>query len=510
MQPQTAYQIERTYELLSELRRRSEHEFHKYKPYGGQIEFHQSDKYVRCVFGGNQSGKSRCGAQEIAWWYTHTHPYLKTPDRPVTIWVTSTEYRTIKNGVYRHLNNIIPDWDIKDRGPKIQGFDINSYIKSPRGDTIEFISAKGADEARQKFQAAEVDLMCIDEEVENYIWDEVQARMLTSGGRIIFTATLVESYDWVVGLEKKGELKHRDTFLTRLSTLENPYVNQDQVKRLIGEDGWDADTQRYRIYGKSRRSSGLVYKTWGRHHVLDTFKIPIHWTKTNILDPGFRVCASLWFATTPKNQHICYRELYVREETVDNVAEEIKLLEGSEIIDYRIIDDKYGSKLITGELGVLHRLAEYYNLYYSPAMKSKHYGIECARGLLKDRQLEGFNEYTLDDGEIIAIPQRYHFFTFDNPNFYEEMGNYRIRPMKAMRNKNEPVDAPLKQHDHTCDCFRYFATSNVSYFERPQVIAKRPKHNVNVGSSLEELLEQWMDTRGHTKRPVHDLLGSEF
>lgn len=490
-----AFQLERAHEILTELRSRAEHQFHSYEPFPNQLEFHRCKKYIRCIFGGNQSGKSRCTAQEAAWWFTHSHPHLNTPKRPVVIWVISTEYRTIKAGVYRHLMETIPKEYIAELGPRIQMQDIHSYMKSTHGDLIEFISSKGAEDARKKFQAAEVDLIVIDEEIENWIWDEIQARMITTGGRICISATLVESYDWIVELEKRGKAGDPDIFTARLVTTKNPYVNQEQIKRLLSS--WDADTQHYRIYGFSRRGTGLVYKGWGEKVLVDPFEIPEHWIKSNILDPGFRVCASLWVAVNEYNQHICYRELFAQEATIYDVAEEIQHLE-DELIDYRIIDDRFGSRLVTGDVGVLNILGEYYQLYYTPAMKSKHYGIEAVRGLLKEGDEEGVNKY--------GLPNNRKLFAFNTcQHLHREMSIYKIRPPAPKKDKNAPVDEPVKKDDHLPDCLRYHATSNITFFKRPTVNLKEKywkEARCKVSRTMDDALETYHNRWGKPKPKV--------
>ena len=48
-----------------------------YEPSPPQEAFHKSDKQIRLMLGGNQTGKTLCATREFAWILTDTHPYQK-------------------------------------------------------------------------------------------------------------------------------------------------------------------------------------------------------------------------------------------------------------------------------------------------------------------------------------------------------------------------------------------------------------------------------------------------
>lgn len=483
--------------ILEELALRAEHDFHLYEPQQGQGEFHQSEAYIRLLFGGNQSGKSRGAAQEAAYWFTHNHPYRSIPDRPVKIWVISTEYQTIYEGVYRHLLRSVPEWHIAHKGPKVQGHNIQSYLLSSRGDEIKFLSAKGSDEARTKFQAAALDLVIIDEEIEEYIWDELQSRMISTGGCFVISATLVESYDWIVELEGLGEKGDPDVFLTRLRSDKNPYADTKHVNRL--KRLWDEDTQRVRIYGKSARAQGLVYQGFKKSHRISPFTVPKQWPRYHAFDPGFRISAAIWGTVTPFGQVIVYREYYKSQAELHQVASEFNYIERDEYIDRLIIDDKSGSKTITGEPGPLTQMSMYHKRYYSPAIKFLHAGVEEVRNWLKITEAEGHYDYKLDDGSTLSLPSNHRFFVFDNCiNFFKEISGYRFKSVKDKKDANEPVDQPVKRRDHLMDCLRYWLVLRPEYFIREEMIGQSEQgdweeyipHRTDMVSRIERHMER--------------------
>jgi hypothetical protein len=450
-------------DAIIELHRRSKHAINTYAPTNqlnhDQLSFHKSTHRYRLLFGGNQSGKSHAAAYEIACWARGKHPHRKIPKPPIDIWVISAEYVTLRTGIYRHLRNIIPDWEIEKFGPNVIGHLLPAYIIMKNGSMITFQSAKG--DARQKFQAAAVHLISIDEEVQGSIWEELQARTLATGGNFIISATLLESYDWILNLERQASQKDSDVFLSRLNTELNPYLDTATVQHL--KETWSKDTQEVRLYGKSLRSTGLVYNTWdSTKHKIKKFPIPKEWPRWCAIDPGIRTCAVLWITCDQDNHSYAYRELYAHNEPLHQIALSIKAAEGwklnkelsfkynhfvweetsnAEHVIIRVIDDKLKSRLITGDPGVLTQLYDKYGISSTPADKALRPGIEDIRLWLEP----------LEDGEP-------GFRCFNHlENFLMERRSYRIRTKKSKQEQNEAIDEPIRKQNHLMDCWRDIA-----------------------------------------------------
>lgn len=495
-------------EAVKELQRRDEHPFNQYVPTDfpehNQLNFHKSNHRYRLLFGGNQSGKSLANAHEIAWWLTGKHPYRKVPKPPIYIWNISTEYITILDGVYRHLKRIIPDWEIKKQGPNVVGHPLPSYIEFKNGSIITFKSAKG--ESREKFQAAGVNLISIDEEISADIFDELEARTLATGGEFIISATLVESYDWILDLEQRGLNNDPDVFISRLDTRRNPYINQKVLGILLKK--WSSDTQQYRIEGKSRRSHGLVYNTWeNEKHRIARFPIPLEWKRLRAIDPGIRTCAVLWIAIAPDDHAYAYRELYAHNEPLHQIAIAIKSCEGyslnkelshkfehfvwektedreSETIDVSLIDPKAKARFESGAVGILEQLHTRYALSSIPADNELRAGLEDVRQWL-DPQADG-------------LPGFRCFEHLDN--FLSEVRGYRLSMRKPTKYQGEPLDKPIRKDNHLMDCWRYIARERPKFKKYPRTEEyddyKRP---FNPAEALRKIRE-----RG----TVHEYLGS--
>jgi len=469
--------------ILEEFKRRQEHQVNQYEPSNkeghNQKSYHESNSKIRLLFGGNQSGKSHAAAFDCAVNARGRNPFnpkRNIEGRDVEIWVIAPEYSLIRSGIYRHLKNIIPDWDLISEGPKIPGHSIPSFLLIRRKDDyktlIHFLSSKG--ENRKKFQAAAVDFFYIDEEIPGDIFEELEARTLATGGQFSISATLVESYDWILDLETFAEKeKHKDepnVFITRLNTELNPYLDSDTVQYLKSK--WSQETLEYRFYGKARVLTGLIYNTWDdRKHIIEPFVIPYDWPRWCAIDPGIRTCAALWIAVGPDDRAYGYRELYAHNEPLWNIARTIKELEGykldqdltvalkhyvfketerSEYLVQRLIDPKARARSEAGEESILSQLYSRFGIPCTPADNSLRPGIEDCRFWLERGNNGG--------------PHIVFFNTL--VNFFEERRAYRPRPASRKKDQNEPIEDPIRRKNHLMDGWRYIAREHPEWKDR--------------------------------------------
>lgn len=464
MQDSTSYILD----AIEELKRREEHPFNQYipgdSPDWNQKAFHASEATYRLLFGGNRSGKSQAAAYEVACWLLGKSLYRKIPEAPNRVWCISVEYSTLYEGIYRHLRKLIPDWETLKKGPVLPGTRLPSYVELKNGSDVIFKSSKGGEEAREKFQAADIDLISIDEEVPGDIVEELLLRTLDRGGSFIISATLVESYEWIIDLETLAINGDPDHFLVRLNTEANPYLDAVTVAKIKAKLSREELEVRY--YGKSRRSKGLVYAAFNSSiHCVEPFRIPWDWPRWRSFDPGIRTAAALWVAVGPDEKAYAYRELYLHNVPLYEIAIQIKECERWKLnkelsLEYKqfiweetddsehmvesFIDDKRGSRLITGEEGVIDQLNTRYGLSCTPADKAKVPGIEDCR-------------YWLENG--------FHVFN-TLTNFLWEIKRYRIRNKKTRKDQNEPIDEPVKKDDHLMDNWRYIARSQPRWKDR--------------------------------------------
>jgi len=430
-----------------------------------QLGFHSSHAAIRIAEGGNQSGKSKAGAHEIYWTADGTHPYLKTPSNP-KIYILSAEYRTIQEGIWKHLRGLLWKWKIIKFGPPIPRFNIPSYIhyEGEKGFCqIEMISSQGGEAARRKVQSADVDLVVVDEEIDESLWNELMMRRLVRGGKVIITATAYRSEPWLLELEDRAESGDPRVELFRFDTyaaLRAGHIDRETYDEI--EQNLTSDEKAVRLRGLSRRHQGLVYGDFGQTHVCDPFEIPKDWDRYCAIDPGHRTAAVLWLAISPNDKHYIYRALYFHGTHIFELADRVFLHEHwvrrdgcwvpdekSEKLAMRWIDPSEFGTNPTGDPKSGNLLASY-GMPCVPAINDVEYGINlCQRtlmaGLDGTPQLRVFRDCTL---------------------FLKEIRSYRrVRDVRD-GTKAERSDKPVKRNDHLLDCWRYIIAGQPEYRTR--------------------------------------------
>lgn len=468
--------------VLREIKRRKDHPYYAYKPDdnvdGNQLGFHKGTTLYRLLFGANRSGKSRAVAQEIVWYLTGEHPYQPVP-KECRIWLVSAAYRTIKEGVYAHVKNVLPMWMVADVGPMIQGgWDIPSYIRMKNGNELNFISGEGKEDARKKVQGAEIDILAVDEEIDGVLMEELLVRIGSRGGRVMVSATLLRSEQWCLDLEDRAALGDPDVQLFRLTAkraVERGHLSAKVVKEW--ENTFSEENREVRIEGKSRRHQGLIYKEFSEKNVIDDQDIPADWTRYCAIDPGWRTCAVLWIAVSPSNKCFVYREHYWHGAKYREILDNIFAAEGyremqretllsadhpelgtkmekvwvfdenkTEEIQIHWIDPSAFGHEVSGELKIGHLLASE-GLTCAPARNDRELGIElCRRSIMADW-----------DG----VPALRVFRSC--ANFLKEIRSYRVHQDTSGATQNEKPGLPPKKNDHLLDAWRYMALGGLEY-----------------------------------------------
>jgi len=539
--------------LLEELRARQNTGIARYVPDNDperdQESFHTSTALYRLALGGNRSGKTVVTAAEVAMWARNCHRWQEVPRGRKLIYVISANYMTIFQGIYRHLNPIGDEKDmrfleqswIQKRGPIIAGarVPLPSYIDvyidpSALSDEermaaakdkeawptsrIMFVSGEGVEQARKKIQGVPLDLAVVDEEVEGII-DELKVRLMDRGGRLCVSATLVQSQPWLLDLEDRAEQGDKNVFLTRLNTEKNPHLNAITRAELISE--MSEEEKQVRIYGKSRRRFGLVFPGFDSSHIVsgDSLRLApgeIYCSH----DAGYRVHAVLWAKVLPDHTIYFFRELYAREQSLVDVCRIVAELEGwklkqqpgqpyyrrvvpdstpqqAEIVT-RLIDPAQLRSLEDGNVSVAIQMAAYYDTPVIPANNSVQSGIETVRRLLEINPLTG--------KPYIQVSDELEYFL-------KEIRSYKLRKDKAGFESHETKSEPLRRNNHLMDDFRYIC-QHVMYGLGTAAPGDRPRgytaHNATYG--MQDRMERQIRALQAQERnsSCHPILGSEW
>lgn len=356
-------------ELLIEIetrRKKNPLKYHRLLPL--QEQFKQDESITKCLFGGNRSGKSEGGADEVCD-YALSNPNSR-------IWCCGETFQDSIAIQQRKIFNLMPRSRVMyGNYDPINGY-TNRKLLIDNGTLITF---KSYDQGTKVFQSDDIDYIWNDEEPPIDIYKEQRMRLIDRNGRMIITMTslkgvteliedifedheVIESqYAELVDEElpriaEKGEVR-----FYFLWTLENKHINQE---RTLKEAKLLTDQEiKQRIYGIPINLSGRIYPKFNRNiHVISWDDIPEgKFSLYNVLDPHDRKpWAIAWFAVYKTGS--CYlveeypeknfNDMLFDDKTYDDYAKVIKAktkeLEGlfNCKCHKKIIDPNFGNKTI--------------------------------------------------------------------------------------------------------------------------------------------------------------------
>lgn len=243
------------------------------------------------------------------------------------------------------------------------------------------------------------------------------------GGVTQFTTQFIPAtlYDNKILLESDPKYEQR---LKRLPEAE---------RRALLEGDWDA-------------FKGQYFKMWNaKKHVCKPFDIPRSWKRFRSMDWGYsNPSAVLWFAVSPEGRLYVYRELYVTETTIPELARQIKSMSvysddghTPEKIAYTVADPAIWSKT-------------QYEQGESIALKLMEYGVPLMKA--DNARISGWQ----------AVKDMLYYDEGHEPvlQIFESCYNL-IRTLPVLvHDKNRPEDLDTDGEDHAADALRYGVMSN--------------------------------------------------
>jgi hypothetical protein len=241
---------------------------------------------------------------------------------------------------------------------------------------------------------------------------------------------------WPKGHSRSGQPLFKRRFIpAKLS--DNPYLYEsgDYEANLLSLP--EAERRRL-LSGDWDVLEGSAFPEWNRDiHVIEPFEIPHNWRKFRACDYGYGSYSGvLWFAVTPEEELIVYRELYVSKVLAKDLANQILDLEYDDgLMSYGVLDSSCWSK--RGDSGpsiAETMIAE--GCYWRPSDRSK--GSRQSGKNEVHRRLQ-VDEYT-------ERPRLQVFSSCVNL-----IAQLPIIPL----DKNNPEDVDTKSEDHLYDALRY-------------------------------------------------------
>jgi hypothetical protein len=218
---------------------------------------------------------------------------------------------------------------------------------------------------------------------------------------------------------------------------DNPYLMQTgdyetmllslpehQRKQLL-EGNWDI-------------AEGAAFPEFNRQiHVVEPFHIPSNWTKFRACDYGYgSYSAVVWFAVSPSEQLVIYRELYVSKVLAKDLAHMVMRAEENDgTIRYGVLDSSCWHKRgDTGPSLAEQMIAE--GCRWRPADRSAGSRVSGKNELHRRLQLDPFT----DQPRLVITS-----------NCVNTIAQLPIIPL----DKKNPEDIDTKAEDHLYDAIRY-------------------------------------------------------
>jgi hypothetical protein len=302
------------------------------------------------------------------------------------------------------------------------------------------------------FESARVNGVWWTEATREAVFDALQPRMVARGGWLLMDYVPVQAWH-------KFRLRlNPDVHHVAFCMADNSHnLAPGSVERMLRT--LTADEAAVRVYGQDKAAFGVVYREFDPEaHVCDPFPIPPPWPRWRVADYGYRnPTAFLWFTISPvgfvaswgerMDEEVAwgYREHYVREQTVPQLAASvIELSKGERYQRAGVIVDP-AVFAITQANGT------------SIADEFRRAGLAMLPGIR-----------TSSVGEHATVARVRRWFEAGKLRFFKTCPN-AIREHQSWRYKeNKDGDVPGNEafedkDNHTCDATRYFVMANPGY-----------------------------------------------
>ena len=254
-----------------------------------------------------------------------------------------------------------------------------------------------------------------------------------------FDATNIETGEvlrYPSGHSKAGKALFKRKFIpARLS--DNPFLSKsgdyeamllslpEQQRRQLLEGDWDI-------------KEGAAFTEFNRDiHVVEPFNIPSNWVKFRACDYGYgSYTGVIWFAVSPSEQLVVYRELYVSKVLATDLADMVLEMEvGDGNIRYGVLDSSLWHK--RGDTGP--SLAEQMiskGCRWRPSDRSKGSRVAGKNEIHRRLQVDEFTE----EPRLV---------------FFNTCTNVISQLPSIPLDKKNPEDVDTKSEDHLYDALRY-------------------------------------------------------
>lgn len=273
------------------------------------------DRRERCLMAGNRVGKTIAAGYELVCHLTGRYPAWwkgRRFDSPIRGLAAGDTLDTTKDILQQKLFGGIPDSDEWGTGlvphRTIKEFtrwsgktglvsEINIEHVSGGNSTLKL---RSYDQGRKTFQGTELDVVWLDEEVPQDVYEEALIRTMTTNGLVMLTFTPLEGLTPLVtqflpgGDMSKAIDSGSGKALVMAEWDDAPHLSEQDKKEML--DALPPHQRDARSKGIPSLGSGAIYPVAENEIVVAPFKIPAYWPKAYGLDVGWNRTAAIWGA----------------------------------------------------------------------------------------------------------------------------------------------------------------------------------------------------------------------
>jgi phage terminase large subunit-like protein len=231
-------------------RMQSTHPFYSWKPHPKQLRAMKSQKRHVVVLGANRTGKSdvihRIATERFMGWspvLTREFGRLITYKRPINVWVSALDANVSRDVSEEKVRGFIPPDAIAKKLITWRAAD-RLWRDERDGSTIGF---KSADSGRSKYQGTSREVIVLDEEHPEDIYNECYARTIDCGGQIIMGFTALQGLRWLHKLLFDTKADEDFLELITMGLVDNPYIPVKEIE--LAKKRYTGDELRIRVYG---------------------------------------------------------------------------------------------------------------------------------------------------------------------------------------------------------------------------------------------------------------------
>lgn len=282
-----------------------------------------ADHSERAFIAGNRVGKTEgVGAYEVTLHLTGEYPHWwkgKRFNGPVKVWAAGDTNQTTRDILQAKLLGVltrssastgseviglgtgtIPAISIVNTKPKAGIPDaIETVYVSHKSGGVSVLTFKSYEQGRKSFQGTEIDIIWLDEEPPEDVYDECAIRTMATGmfagGIILITFTPLEG--WTKVIERflnETEREKSGRYVIQASWDDAPHLSaEEKADRLRKLPAYQREA---RSLGKPQLGSGAIYPVPESEITVDPFAIPHHWPRVYALDVGWNRTAAVWGA----------------------------------------------------------------------------------------------------------------------------------------------------------------------------------------------------------------------